>query len=72
MVPGELPSMPLRKQDDAQDDGDVKTVTELFPPEAYQYEAELTVEKVKLIQAKADKVLSKEEWVIIDGVDIKR
>jgi hypothetical protein len=41
----------------------------VFPPEAYQYEAELKVETVKIIQTEADKVLAKDEWIVIDGVD---
>jgi hypothetical protein len=67
----ELPSMPLRKPDDTYEDGDgtVLTVAKPFPPEAYEYEAELKPEKIKVIQAKADKILSQEEWVIVDGVD---
>jgi hypothetical protein len=62
--------MPLRKPDDTYEDGDVTvlTATKPFPPEAYEYEAELSPEKIKLIQAKADKILSEEEWVIVDGV----
>jgi hypothetical protein len=60
--------MPLRKPDDTHDDGD-DAVTQPFPPEAYQYEAELTPEKVARVQAKADVVLKQEDWVVIDGVD---
>ena len=60
--------MPLRKPTD--DDGEFALqVAPAFPPEAYQYEAELTVETVKAIQARADKILCKEEWAVIDGVD---
>jgi len=63
--------MPLRKPDDTYDDGEapVMTTAKPFPPEAYEYEADLSPEKIKTIQAKADKILSQEEWVIIDGVD---
>jgi hypothetical protein len=63
--------MPRRKPDDTRDeskDGS-SSVSQTIPPEAYQYEAELKVEMVKLIQARADKLLSEEEWVVIDGVN---
>jgi hypothetical protein len=62
--------MPLRKPtDDEQDGAQTASVAQTFPPEAYQYEAELKVEIVQTIQARADKVLCKEEWTVIDGVD---
>lgn len=32
-------------------------------------DAELKIETIALIQARADKVLNQEEWVVIDGVD---
>lgn len=62
--------MPLRKPTD--DDNDHKRGepnAHAFPPEAYQYEAELKVETVKIIQAEADKKLALDEWVVVDGVD---
>lgn len=69
-VLGELPDMPLHKPtNDGDKDKRAAPTTLAFPPEAYQYDAELKVETVKLIQAKADKVLSQDEWVVIDGVD---
>ena len=73
--------MPLRKPTDTQSnatDAALKAIqealgqTSAFEPlsaEAGHYEAELTVETVKRIQKRADETLSKEEWVVIDGVD---
>ncbi len=68
--------MPLRKPTDIDPtDAALTAVQEALaqagdlPQEAFHYETELKVEVVKQIQAKADKVLSKEEWVVIDGVD---
>ena len=61
--------MPLRKPTD---DGNGHTPmmnNRAFPPEAYQYEADVTAEAVERIQAEADKVLCCEEWVVIDGVN---
>jgi hypothetical protein len=63
--------MPLRKTDD--DDHHSTAIADSsnrpFPPEAYQYDGELKVEVVQALQKKADLRLSKEEWVVIDGID---
>ena len=62
--------MPLRKP--GNDDTAAPAASQPFPPEAYQYEAKLTVEKVKRIQEKAETILAGETWTVIDGVDDKR
>jgi hypothetical protein len=52
----------LRKQKDRPDGG------RRLPPEAFQYDDDVTPEVVKTIQEKADKIIRKEEeWVVIDG-----
>ena len=42
------------------------------PPEAFQYDDDVTPETVKSIQEKADKIIREEEWVVIDGYVGKR
>lgn len=38
------------------------------PPEVFEYQADVTPEAVRAIQAKADEVLgNKDEWVVISG-----
>jgi hypothetical protein len=62
--------MPLRKQDD-KDKGNaeaVATTGKKFPPEAYAYDSDITEDVVNRVQAEADKVLSKDDWVVVDGV----
>jgi hypothetical protein len=66
--------MPLRKPDTDATEAALSEIQRVLgydslPQEAFHYEAELKVEVVKQIQAKADAVLNKEEWVVIDGVD---
>lgn len=64
--------MPLRKKDDSKDrDGSAEaaTVGRKFPPEAYSYDTDITDEVVKRVQREADKVLDRDEWVVIDGVE---
>jgi hypothetical protein len=66
--------MPLRKKEDIEQNA-LEAIQEALAqpspllPESYQYEAELKMEVVKRIQVEADKILSQEEWVVIDGVD---
>lgn len=70
--------MPLRKPTDTESDATETALsaiqealgqTAAFAPLPEHYEAELTVETVNRIQKKADETLSKDEWVVIDGVD---
>lgn len=37
------------------------------PPEAYEYDDDVTPEAIALLRAEADKVLSKGEWTTIEG-----
>jgi hypothetical protein len=61
--------MPLRKPTDHEDgDESAPVVARPFPPEAYEYEAELSAEVVGKIQDRADEQLRKDEWVVIDGI----
>jgi hypothetical protein len=52
----------LRKRKDKPDGGGRK-----LPPEAFQYDDDVTPEVVKTIQEQADEIIRKEEWVVIDG-----
>jgi hypothetical protein len=63
--------MPLRKPGDTNDDGhdDVVATSKRFPPEAHAYDTDVTDKVVKRVKAEAEKVLEKDEWVVIDGVD---
>jgi hypothetical protein len=60
--------MPLRKPD-PEEINSLPIPARTIPPEAYEYEAPLNPEAIKLIQERADKTLLKEEWVVIDGVN---
>ena len=40
-----------------------------FPPEAYEEYGEVDPEIVRSIQQRADKVLKKKKWVVVDGHD---
>jgi len=55
---------PLRKQKDRPDGNGHGRA---FPPEAFQYNDDVTQETVKTIQEKADRIIREEEWVVIDG-----
>jgi hypothetical protein len=63
--------MPLHKPDNTKNDGKdaVATALAAFPPEALNYDTDVTDEVVRRVQAEADAVLAKEEWVVIDGVE---
>ena len=43
-----------------------------FPREAYDYDSDITDEVTRRVQSEADKVLRKDNWTVIDGVDNKR
>lgn len=63
--------MPHRRMTGSPNDGDHPSAppgAREFPPEAFQYDAEVKAETVKLIQRRADETLDREEWVVIDGV----
>ena len=66
--------MPLRKTDDGDDHNNggkaagENAMGEKFPPEAFAYDSNITEAVVKRVQAEADKVLSQEEWIVVDGV----
>lgn len=64
--------MPLRKPDDTHDNGGNAdggaTTGKKFPPEAYAYDSDITDHVVKRVQTEAEKRLSKDEWIVIDGV----
>ena len=38
-----------------------------FPPNAYDYDGDVSEEVLQEVQSRANVVLEKEEWVIIDG-----
>lgn len=57
---------PLRKQKDRPGGG------RNLPPEAFQYDDDVTPETVETIKEKADRIIRKEEWVVIDGYVGKR
>jgi hypothetical protein len=62
--------MPLPRPDDTHDDGhNTGAAARPFPPEAHAYDTDVSAKVVKRVQAEADKILSKDEWVVIDGVD---
>lgn len=60
-------STPMRKASAAHDsfNGDCR-----FPPEAYAYEDDVTHEAVESIRARADKVISDDEWEVVDGLGL--
>lgn len=62
--------MPLRKSEDKTMHPTVpETVAgNKFPPEAYNYDSDISTDVVCRVQAVADKILAKEKWVVIDGV----
>jgi hypothetical protein len=63
--------MPRRRPDEThekRDDGEPVT-SPPFPPEAYTYDSDVTDEATRRVQAEADKILNKENWVVIDGDD---
>ncbi len=55
--------MPLRKPTDETHDGDKdgQSAPQLFPPEAYAYDSDVTDEVTKRIQAEADKILKQDK-----------
>jgi len=66
--------MPLRKQTPrkVQSKKEKASPSRPFPPEAYDYDSDITDEVTKRVQSEADKILRKDKWTVIDGVDNKR
>jgi hypothetical protein len=62
--------MPLRKPEDEATDAAVPETAagNKFPPEAYNYDSDVSDAVVSRVQAAADKILCREKWVVIDGV----
>jgi hypothetical protein len=63
--------MPLPKPDLNPAEHGVTLGGKKFPSEAYAYDSDVSERVVKRVQSQANAILSKEEWVVIDGVDGK-
>lgn len=66
--------MPLRKQSPkkVQSKKEKVSPSRPFPREAYDYDSDITDEVTRRVQSEADKILRKDDWTVIDGVDNKR
>jgi hypothetical protein len=62
--------MPLRKPEDESAHTAVPETAagNKFPPEAYNYDSDVSDVVVSRVQALADKTLAHEKWVVVDGV----
>lgn len=48
-------------------DAEVSRSARKFPPEAFDYEDDVSPKVVKSIQDRADQFLKKGKWVVVDG-----